>query len=806
MKIDLNKDWTMLNDNKAFACSVPCSVLKTLMDAEEIEDPYYRENEKTSLPLFDSDYAFAKQFSLTYGMLSQDKIVLRFEGIDTLADVYLNETYLGSCNNMHRTYEFDIKGIANFDNVLIIWFRSPTEFIAKAQAERALWGVEHSMAGYPHLRKGHYMFGWDWGPKLPDMGIWRDVSVIGYKGGRIRNVYYSQEHLADKVVITCDADLDIWSLGVEAEITLTDPDNFRLTSEMNGGRLLIEITDPQLWWVRGLGAQPLYTIELVLKRGREILDSRTDRIGLRTLTVSREKDVHGEEFCFVNNGVKVFAMGANYIPEDNILPKCTKERTRKLIRDCVDANFNFIRVWGGGVYPGSDFYNMCDECGIIVWQDFMFACSAYLLTQDFEESVREELKDNIIRLRAHPSLAMWCGNNEVESAWTDWGLPDDKRCKADYLKLFEDIIPETLIRYDPQRFYWPSSPSSGGGFKAPSNDKAGDMHYWAVWHGYEPPEAFGKTHYRFCSEYGFESLPDIKTCRAFADEKKHDFDLDSAVMRAHQKCTDGNEKIRFYLDKYVNPPYNFDRLVYCSQLVQAEFIRYFVEHMRRDRGRCMGSAYWQLNDSNPVISWSSIDYFGRWKALHYYARRFYAPIMVSCDMSDQLHPTIWVTNDTTEEEPLTVTCRLRNNKAQILAEYSEDIISDPMSSVIAMSLDFSSELRTLEDKHTKYIEYTIDHYRGIISKGTSLFVKPKEFEFLKARIVPDVMDLGKSFAISLTASCFAKSVCVSLSNADCTFSDNWFDIHGSQPVNITLPKQKNLTADSVLDMLRFRVY
>ena len=303
---------------------------------------------------------------------------------------------------------------------------------------------------------------------------------------------------------------------------------------------------------------------------------------------SRSKDEWGEEFCFVNNGVKVFAMGANYIPEDQIYPRRTRERTERLLRDCVDANYNFIRVWGGGSYPEDCFYDFCDTHGLIVWQDFMFACSAYLLTPEFEATVREEIRDNVLRLRNHASLGLWCGNNEIESAWEGWGLPEDPQAKADYLKLFEDLIPSLLRKYDPETFYWPSSPSSGGGFRNSSSNLAGDMHYWAVWHNFKPIEAFREFYYRFCSEYGFESLPDMKTVRSFAREE--DLDLCGPVMEAHQKCTQGNEKVMYYLAQMVNYPYTFERLVYCSQLVQADCIRSNVEHMRRARGRCMGSS------------------------------------------------------------------------------------------------------------------------------------------------------------------------------------------------------------------------
>ncbi len=806
MRIDLNDEWVMIDGEDSYECSVPCSAYKVLTDNGRLADPYYRDNEAAATAAAERDFVFRKVFTLPERLLRQDRIMLTFEGIDTVADVYLNDTYLGSSDNMHRTYEFDVRGIADHENVLVVWIHSPIRYIIDAQSKRPLAGVKEAMEGYPHLRKAHCMFGWDWGPKLPDMGIWRGVHISGYSGGRIKGVYYTQKHSEGKVIVDVNAELDIWSHGITAEVVFTSPGNIRLTSKLINGKLTIEINDPQLWWVRGLGEQPLYISEVRLLSGKKVIDSRTDRIGLRTLTVSQDKDTWGREFCFINNGIKVFAMGGNYIPEDQILPNCTKERTVKLLGDCIEAGFNFIRVWGGGVYPSEDLYDYCDEHGLIVWQDFMFACSAYLLTPEFEETVRAEVADNVKRLRSHPSLGMWCGNNEIESAWEYWGWPKDDEARRDYLRLFEEIIPSILLELDPQTFYWPSSPSSGGGFREPSSNKSGDMHYWAVWHDFKPIEDFRRLYYRFCSEYGFESLPDIKTCLAFADPAKGDLALSSSVMKLHQKCDRGMEKLEYYMQQYVDVSDDFERQIYLSQLVQADCIRSNVEHMRRARGRCMGSAYWQINDSNPVISWSSVDYFGRKKALHYAARRFYAPLLLSCDDRDPLRPVLYVTNDTTEEEPLTVTCRLRNNRAEILEEFTADIIADQLGVVRAMKLDLSRQLRTQRDRCSKYIEYTLENYKREIAGGTTLFVRPKEFNILGAGIYTEIFELDNCFAITLIAENFAKSVFLSLSEADIEFSDNWFDIHGDEEVTVTIPKPDGLTVKDIRRQLKVMSY
>lgn len=795
MNISLNNNWTMnrYGDKTKYSCNVPCSVYKTLIEKNVIPDPYYRENEYISTQVCDDDYEFKKTFTLTDNEMSYKNIILRFNGIDTIADIYLNNSFIGHTNNMHRIWEFDVREkLVTGENTLTVKITSPNRYIKEKDKERHLWGVDTTMAGYTHIRKAHCMFGWDWGPMLPDMGIWRDVELCCYNEGRIKSVYYSQVHKDGKVTLKCHADIERYSNNTNARLEIKSPNGKIYSVELSDDKADITIDEPLLWWVNGLGEQPLYNCTVKLCSNEKTLDEDQQKIGLRTLTISQEKDQWGEEFCFINNGIKVFAMGGNYIPEDQIVTRCTKEKTTKLLNDCKRANFNFIRVWGGGYYPDDYFYDWCDENGFIVWQDFMFACSAYLLTDEFRNTVEEEIKDNVIRLRCHPSLGLWCGNNEIESAWEYWGLPEDEQAKADYFVLFENIIPDILRKYDPDQntFYWPSSPSSGGGMKDSSSNHAGDMHYWDVWHNFKPIEAFREFYYRFCSEYGFESLPDIKTCRMFADESKGDFDLCSPVMEAHQKCVQGNEKIMYYLAQMVRYPYDFKRLIYSSQLVQSDCIRSNVEHMRRARGRCMGSAYWQINDSNPVISWSSIDYYGRWKGLHYCAKRFYTPCLVSVDDTDILHPVFNISNERPTEFKGTLSWRLRNNKSEILSSGSTQVNVDCFSAKNIFAADFTQELKNRTDKREKYLEYSITENGIVISKGSTLFVRPKEFTFLEPNIRTEVTENTDKFYITLTADNYAKSVCLSLSDTDCTFSDNWFDIHGNEPVEIFILKSE----------------
>ena len=813
MNINMNNGWVMSFDGKEYGCSVPCSMYKVLLENKAIPDPYYRENEYISTDLSRKDVTFTKSFDASAETLSAQRRFLLFRGIDTLSEVFLNGEKLLDTDNMHRTWEVRIDGILREHNKLEVRIKSPVRYIESENEKRPVWGVGECMKGYPHLRKAHCMFGWDWGPMLPDMGIWRDVELLAYNGGRLRGVQVYPEPGFDEkgADLHVEAFTEEWDLdgGRHCECRVTAPDGKIIYDGAFPENETVHITDPQLWWVRGLGGQPLYTVTVYLKDSTgAVLDEVTKRIGLRTLVISKDKDEWGEEFCFKCNGIKVFAMGANYIPEDQIVTRMTKEKTDRLLEECAAANHNFIRVWGGGNYPSDSFYDKCDELGIIVWQDFMFACSAYRLTDSFRSTVEHEIADNIERLRHHPSLGLWCGNNEIESAWVGWGLPEDEECRQDYLTLFEEIIPRLLRKLDPERapFYHPSSPSSGGGFADPSSNKAGDMHYWAVWHNFKPIEDFRRNYYRFCSEYGFESVPDIKTVLTFADEGRGDLDLCGNVMQAHQKCLLGNEKLMFYLAQTVNYPCDFRRLIYCSQLMQADCIRSSVEHMRRARGRCMGSAYWQLNDSNPVISWSGIDYYGRLKALHYASRRFYAPVLLSCDDSDPASPELYVTNDTREDISVRVICRLRRNTSEVLWEISADAVIPALSAEKVMTADIADKMQERADKRTKYLEYELICGDTVISRGTTLFVRPKEFEFLPVSINPVISETGSGFEVSLTSDNFAKSVCLSLKDCDCTFSDNWFDIHGSEPVTVTLSDTGNLSRGDIAGQLEIVSY
>ena len=473
--------WQMrcLGDTAWIDAQVPGTVYTDLLRNGRIDDPFWKDNEDRICALMEKDYEYQCRFTLLPGMLDNQRVVLHFDGLDTLADIYVNQIHAGKAFNMHRIWEFDVKDILHEgENEMRIIFRSPLKYIAEAYKKYGNIGNDDTYEGFMHLRKAHYMFGWDWGAHLPDAGIFRQVSLLGIREARIDSVYIQQSHTEGRVRLSFQVEPQ-WS-EFTYTVRITEPGGRTWTLDNSPKELVIE--SPKLWWVNNLGGQPLYDVQVTLFCQGRVLDVWEKKIGLRQVTMHREKDKWGESFAHELNGRCIFAMGADYIPEDHLLGRTGREKTRKLLEACREANFNVIRVWGGGCYPEDWFYDLCDEMGFLVWQDFMFACSVYELTPEFEANIRREFADNIKRIRHHASLGLWCGNNEME-------MFVDERCWVtkpsevrDYLFMYERIIPEVLAKYDPQTFYWPASPSSGGSFDNPNDPDRGDVHYWKVWH------------------------------------------------------------------------------------------------------------------------------------------------------------------------------------------------------------------------------------------------------------------------------------------------------------------------------------
>lgn len=791
--------------------SVPGSVYHDLMQNGKMDDPFWRDNFPKALKRMDHDYEYKTEFAADKALLKSDAVLLRFEGIDTVADVFLNGEKLGHTENMHRTFEFEVKDLLKEEgNELRVLLHSPTRFIKEEYKHNVADGSEEAMVGFANLRKTHCMFGWDWGPRLPDAGLWRPVKLLGIEKARVDSVYVTQKHEDGKVTLHFDVDADVYDREALMGYTvlITDPDGKETLCKGSPEEIVIE--RPQLWWPNGFGAQPLYTVEVRLYAGGKQVDAWKKRIGLRTLTMHIEKDAYGESFAHEVNGVQVFAMGADYIPEDSIFPRINEARTRELLRQCKEAHFNTIRVWGGGYYPDDWFYDACDEMGLMVWQDFLFACAVYNLTDEFEDNIRAEFADNIKRLRHHASLALWCGNNEMEmfverGLWVKTPIQ-----KSDYVKMYEYILPKVLKELDPQTFYWPASPSSGGGFDDPNGFDRGDVHYWDVWHGNVPFTDYRRYYFRYLSEFGFQSFPSVETVKTFA--LPEDCNPFSYVMEKHQRNNAANGKIMNYLYQTYLYPTSFDAFVYASQLLQADAIRYGVEHFRRNRGRCMGAIYWQLNDCWPVISWASIDYCGRWKALHYAAKRFFRPLTLSCAEEGLLtqDPNInferyeyeenalkkgmrlCVENETMLSHTVEVTWQLRRADASVIRQGRETVTVEPLSSKWLEYEDFADA-----DTFGDYIAYQMTENGAPAASGTALFCAPKHFRFADPQLALRV----EGDEIVVTAAAYARSV--QILNADDTLklSDNFFDMNaGETRVRILSGQPSGLRVRSVYDI------
>lgn len=784
---------------------VPGSVYTDLLRNGSMEDPFWKDNEDSVCSRMEEDYEYECRFLLSEELKGAEELYLRLEGLDTVADIYWNGILLGHAENMHRVWEYKVTDmVSSGENVLGIHFYSPLQFIAKAYEKYGNIGNEDTFEGFMHLRKAHYMFGWDWGAHLPDAGIFRPVRLIGVSGARIEEVRIRQSHHRKENQV---------ELALDVRCSQPSPYRVRLTTpqgkvlELENSPKTIKVTQPQYWWPNGLGEQPLYHLEVMLEQEKgNVSDTWEGNIGLRTMTIRREKDAYGESFAHEVNGMTVFAMGADYIPEDHLLGRTSREKTRKLLEQCKQANFNTIRVWGGGYYPQDWFYDICDELGLMVWQDFMFACSVYELTPEFEANICQEFIDNVKRLRHHASLALWCGNNEME-------MFVDERCwvtKAtevrDYLLMYERIIPKVLEEYDPDTFYWPASPSSGGSFDKPNDPDRGDVHYWEVWHGNKPFTEYRKHYFRYASEFGFQSFPSVKTLERITDDEE-DMNPFSYVMEKHQRNYGANGKIMNYLQQMYRYPNEFSLFVYASQLLQAEAIRYGVEHFRRNRGRCMGAIYWQLNDCWPVISWSSIDYCGRWKALHYYAARFFAPLMISCEENGMMSAEanmnrqhfifeksirLNVANETRWNRRVTVCWEIRSGDAAVLQSWQKELEVPALSAVWLEKQEFPEI-----DIWKEYVSFRVMEDGREISFGTVIFSYPKYFQYQN----PKLQYRLEGDEIVVLASAYAKSVELLNAEEDLVLSDNYFDMNaGEKRVRIISGKPEGIRLRSVWDI------
>ena len=828
--INLNGTWVLADGEKNPLCQiqVPGTVLSGLLNAGKIEDPFYRTNEEQTRELFWKDYVFERSFTVERELLEEDQTLLICEGLDTLTDIYINDQPVANTDNMHRTWKFPVKEYLNEgENQIRIVFRSVLQFIENytyAEHKEIHYIPSGGMKGNQLLRKAHSMFGWDWGPQTIDAGIFRDIYLEGFSHPRIEDVAFHQEHQDNAVTVT--AEVQLCSKNLEGEnccshifSNTNNPadkfENYTVNIEFNGpectqeqtltvnsdGKLSFsfDITNPHLWWPNGYGEQPLYNICVkLLEKDGDTLETVNKRIGLRTLTISQEKDQWGSEFAFCINGLKIFTRGGNYIPEDCLYTRISHETQKYLLESCKKANFNCVRVWGGGYYPSDYFYDLCDEMGLIVWQDLMYACNVYDVTKTFGESCRQETLDNVKRLRHHASLGLWCGNNEIESAWDHWQdfQTETPYLRADYIKLFENILPDAGREADQDTFYWRSSPSSGGCFDNPDDENRGDTHYWDVWHGQKPFTDYQKYYFRFCSEFGFQSFPCMKTVESFTEEK--DRNIFSRVMENHQKNDAANGKILYYLSENFQYPQDLNHLLYVSQILQGMAMKYGVDHWRRNRGRCMGTLYWQVNDNWPVASWSSIDYFGRWKALHYMAKKFYAPLAVSMRRDGEIFKA-YLENETGQAQEWTVTISVKNMKCEVLDSVQETGTTASFRSEELIQIDVSKWKK--QEDHV-FVETVLKLSDGTVLTDTETLVPYKYVGLETPAISTTVEEQEDAYLIKVKTDCFVPFLSLDFKDADAILEDNFFHITDTEEKIIRVSKKdiRNGSFKNVQDM------
>jgi len=788
------------------AAQVPGAVQTDLLENKLIPEPFYQDNETRLQWIGESDWEYQMTFDVDAPTLAHDHVELVFAGLDTFAEVTLNDHAILTADNMFRIWRVDAKSVLHTGaNTLHILFHSPiTKMLPYVKSlpyvlpaiSSINGGNEENIATAPYTRKAPYNYGWDWGPRFVTEGIWRAVHLEMWDALRIENFHIHQQSIT-KDLAKLSAELEIESSQTTtATITFTHEElngkpvnDGSLTVPLDPGANKISyplrIASPKLWYPLGYGAQDRYHFTAEVRLGKTPAAHADVKTGLRSVELRRVADEWGKSFEFVINGIPVFAKGADMIPYDSFPSRVTTEQHRKILQAARDAHMNMVREWGGGLYEPDDFYDIADELGIMVWQEFMFGGDMIPGDVAFQENVRHEAIDQVKRLRDHPSIVVWCGNNEVETGWLHWGdrqafrdsepRPVSERVWQDYMVMFADILKSVVSDYSDPTPYTPSSPSAN--FEVPPDgDHYGDMHFWAVWHALAPPTDYLKVKPRFMSEYGFQSFPEMRTIRAFA--KPEDLDIRSTVMQSHQKNHGGNERILTYMLREYREPKDFASFVYLSQVQQAEVIKLGAEHLRRNRPRTMGSLYWQLNDCWPVASWASVDYYGRWKALQFYARRFYDDVLVSPYEHDG-KVEIYVVSDKLQSLNGKIHARLLDFSGNVLSEKSQDVQIAPASSAIALTLEekdlFADTSKTNRDRDFLVVDLEIAGKN--VSRNEVFFDVTHNLELpISPKIENSLTKSADGFTLSLKSPALARGVYISFGDADAQLSDNYFDL------------------------------
>lgn len=801
VQIEINEGWefSKAGSNNWLPANVPGTVHADLMENDKIEDPHYRMNENDVQWIEDEDWVYRTTFEVEKNLLlASDVVELQFSGLDTYADVFLNDEKILEADNMFVGWDVNVKEkLVEGENELRVYFHSPVakgmekltqlDYSLPAVNEQAPEGEKTNV----FTRKAPFHYGWDWGPRLVTSGIWRPVVLKAWNKAIIDDVYVVTEAADENKAlisgtITVEAETAgdfLISLDVDEQTSIFEK-SVHVEAGLTQVPFEFEIEDPKLWWSNGLGDAYLYDFKFSLSSQDQILDRHQLNFGVRTLKLVQEPDEVGHSFYFELNGVPVFMKGANIIPPETLTPSAGKDRYNRLINNAVAANMNMVRVWGGAIYGEDYLYELCDQNGILVWQDFMFACALQPGNEAHLENIRKEAEYNVKRLRNHPSIALWCGNNENYHGWHEWGWdemyePDvEEFVWGTYQRIFDEILPSAVSEFAPNTAYWPSSPLAFDGTKA--DRKSGDEHDWTIWFGQKPFSAYGEDLPRFVSEYGLQSFPSMHTIEEFTREEDRDWDTE--VMRHRQRGKmpyvrpdfDGNDMIRWYMEQYYTVPDDFADFVYVSQLLQANAYKSALEAHRRNMPHTMGSLYWQLNDSWPTISWSTVDYYGRWKASHYAARNANEPILVSPVEKDGQFK-VFAVNDLRSEINGELMVRVMNFEGEEVYRQKTDVTVPANASTVV----FEEEVNNLVgDAETHSLVVAVELISGgqVVADNLLYFHRPKELNLPDVQVDLSARKTETGYQITLSSEHLAKNVFLDTPDGEGFFTDNFFDL------------------------------
>ncbi|HHT22968.1 MAG TPA: glycoside hydrolase family 2 protein [Bacteroidales bacterium] len=822
--INLNADWQFSESgkNEWKTAVVPGSVQRDLIRLEKLPDPYWRTNEKLVQWVEDKNWDYRKSFQVTAEQLKHDDALLIFKGLDTYADVYLNGSKILSAENMFIAYETSVKNLLKVgENKLYIRFYSPVNHLMPAHLTSGFDYPADNDHRLPRVsvyaRKAPYHFGWDWGMRMVQIGIWRPVELHFYNQARVEDYWVKQVDISqEKAVIDNQIEINLLSetaKNVEVEISYAPKrskfitESIRKSFIINKGKnqinIPLEIENPKLWMPKDWGEQNLYSFIVTVFADNKEIDSKTVTAGLRKIEFVREDDKApvppqnemGKSYYFKVNGIPIFAKGANYIPGEIINTQQDKAYYDLLFENICEANMNMVRVWGGGFYEDDYFYQLADEKGILVWQDFMFACTTYPHDRAFLDNVEKEAEYNLKRLRNNPSVVFWCGNNEVAEALKYWGW-DQKYTpevfegfKVGYHKLFKELLPKKVAELDPEKAYVHTSPDTAN-WGRPEGQKLGDAHYWGVWYGRQPFEILNERVPRFMSEFGFQAFPEMKTIRSFAPSDE--WYLESETMLTHQKSTTGNDAIKEYMDRYYHTPKNFEDFVYIGLVMQGRGMSLGMKAHRRNRPFCMGSLYWQLNDSWPVVSWAGIDYYGNWKAMHYHARDAFKPLTVHVYEQNGNVEFYTLSDKLQDETGLKLSIELIDFSGKRVKRINKSITAKANASEIVHTINSDSFVTEAQRKNCFILAKLSDKKGKVIGQEIHYFDVPKNLNLPETNIQTKVKQENGKITVTLSSKRLAKDVFIEFPVQGAKFTDNFFDLLPGEKrvITITSPKIK----------------